>query len=49
MGLLVNGKWQYVWYSTEKNQGEFQRSESQFRHWVTVDGSAGPTGGVMKI
>jgi len=44
MGLLVKGKWQDVWYSTEENQGEFQRSESQFRHWITADGSAGPTG-----
>lgn len=25
-------------------QGEFVRWESQFRHWVTPDGSAGPTG-----
>lgn len=24
--------------------GEFVRSESSFRHWVTTDGSAGPTG-----
>ena len=44
MGLLVKGQWQDVWYSTEENQGEFQRSESQFKHWITADGSAGPTG-----
>jgi len=25
-------------------EGEFIRRESQFRHWVTADGSAGPTG-----
>jgi len=25
-------------------EGEFIRWESQFRHWVTADGSAGPTG-----
>jgi len=25
-------------------KGEFIRSESSFRNWVTKDGSAGPTG-----
>jgi len=44
MGLLVAGKWQDAWYPTEENQGEFVRSESQFRHWITADGRAGPTG-----
>lgn len=44
MGLLVKGKWQDVWYPTEENQGEFVRSGSQFRHWITAGGSAGPTG-----
>lgn len=24
--------------------GEFVRTESSFRNWVTADGSAGPTG-----
>jgi putative glutathione S-transferase len=44
MGLLVNGKWHDVWYDTKASQGRFVRSESQFRNWVTPDGSAGPTG-----
>ncbi|CUS49262.1 MAG: putative glutathione S-transferase [Idiomarinaceae bacterium HL-53] len=44
MGLLVDGKWQDKWYDTEKTGGKFVRSESQFRNWVTKDGSAGPTG-----
>ncbi|WP_432460518.1 glutathione S-transferase family protein [Agarivorans sp. QJM3NY_25] len=44
MGLLVDGEWQDQWYDTAKHQGRFQRSEAQFRHWVTADGSAGPTG-----
>lgn len=44
MGLLVDGKWQDKWYQTEKNQGRFIRSASQFRNWVTKDGSAGPSG-----
>ncbi len=44
MGLLVDGKWYDQWYDTDKNQGRFERSESQFRNWVTADGSAGPSG-----
>jgi putative glutathione S-transferase len=45
MGKLVDGKWHDVWYSTKETGGKFQRSESQFRNWVTADGSAGPSGG----
>lgn len=44
MGLLVDGKWHDKWYDTEKNDGRFIREESQFRNWITTDGSAGPTG-----
>lgn len=44
MGLLVKGQWVDQWYDTDANDGEFARSESQFRNWVTKDGSAGPTG-----
>lgn len=44
MGLLVEGNWQDTWYDTSKTGGRFVRSESQFRNWVTADGSAGPTG-----
>lgn len=44
MGLLVKGEWQDQWYDTEKTGGEFVREESKFHNWVTVDGSAGPTG-----
>lgn len=44
MGLLVDGKWQDVWYDTKATKGRFERSKSQFRNWVTADGSAGPTG-----
>lgn len=44
MGLLVDGKWQDKWYDTSKSGGRFERSEAQFRNWVTADGSAGPTG-----
>ena len=44
MGLLVEGQWQDTWYLTEDNKGRFIRSASQFRNWVTADGSAGTTG-----
>lgn len=46
MGLLVDGEWHDKWYDTEKNDGRFIREESQFRNWITNDGSAGPTGEV---
>ena len=44
MGRLVEGRWQDVWYDTKENKGHFKRAESQFRNWVTADGSAGPSG-----
>ena len=44
MGLLVDGNWQDQWYDTKSTGGAFKRQESQFRNWVTPDGSAGPTG-----
>ena len=44
MGLLVDGQWQDKWYDTEENGGRFEREDAGFRNWVTVDGSAGPTG-----
>ncbi|WP_319782888.1 glutathione S-transferase family protein [Oceanisphaera sp. IT1-181] len=44
MGLLVEGQWVDQWYDTDSNGGKFARSESQFRNWITADGSAGPTG-----
>ncbi|QXT40142.1 glutathione S-transferase family protein [Gymnodinialimonas ceratoperidinii] len=44
MGLLVDGEWQDKWYDTGKTGGAFKRSESQFRNWITADGSAGPSG-----
>ncbi len=45
MGMLVDGEWHDVWYSTKETGGRFQRQDSRFRNWVTADGSAGPTGG----
>jgi putative glutathione S-transferase len=44
MGLLVEGKWHDQWYDTGATGGRFVRRESQFRNWVTPDGSAGPSG-----
>jgi putative glutathione S-transferase len=45
MGMLVDGKWQDVWYDTSSTGGRFLRKDSQFRNWVTADGKAGPSGG----
>lgn len=44
MGLLVDGEWHDKWYDTEEPGGRFIRSDSQFRNWITKDGSSGPTG-----
>ena len=44
MGLLQNGKWVDQWYDTASTGGRFVRNESQFRNWITQDGSAGPSG-----
>ena len=44
MGMLIDGKWHDVWYDTEATGGRFVRSDSQFRNWVTKDGSPGPSG-----
>ena len=44
MGLLIDGVWHDKWYDTKKSGGRFERQESMFRNWVTVDGSAGPDG-----
>ena len=44
MGLLIKGKWQDRWYNTNETNGEFVRENSQFRNWITPDGSAGPSG-----
>ncbi|MDP6745342.1 MAG: glutathione S-transferase family protein [SAR324 cluster bacterium] len=44
MGLLIKGRWHDQWYDTRKSKGEFLRTNSQFRNWITADGSAGPSG-----
>ena len=42
MGLLVDGIWQED--GQRNKDGHFVRPNSSFRHWVTADGSAGPSG-----
>lgn len=44
MGLLIDGVWHDKWYDTDSTGGRFVRKESQFRNWVTPDGSPGPSG-----
>ena len=44
MGLLQDGKWVDQWYDTASNDGRFLRTSSQFRNWITPDGTPGPTG-----
>jgi len=41
MGLLVEGKWQDKWYETKSTGGRYVRKDSQFRDWITADGSSG--------
>jgi len=42
-GLLVNGKWKTD-NEFANEDGEFKRDDSQFRGWLTADGSPGPEG-----
>jgi putative glutathione S-transferase len=44
--MLVNGKWTQNWdpYQSTGKKGEFIRQTSSFRHWITADGRAGPSG-----
>ncbi|MBE1301577.1 MAG: glutathione S-transferase family protein [Alteromonadaceae bacterium] len=37
MGLLVDGKWQDVWYDTKSSDGKFVRQPSKFTNWVGGD------------
>ena len=44
--MLVDGKWTADWdpVQAKDEQGRFVRQVSRFRHWVTPNGEAGPTG-----
>lgn len=44
MGLMINGKWDNDATIPSDARGHFIREASRFRHWVTDDGSAGPSG-----
>lgn len=44
MGLLQEGQWVDKWYDTKSSGGRYIRKESQFRNWLTADGSPGPNG-----
>lgn len=44
MGMLIKGELVDDWLAKEQSEGEFDRMESSFRHWVTADGAAGPSG-----
>jgi putative glutathione S-transferase len=44
--MLIKGKWTSNWHPVQAKDktGRFIRQTSEFRNWVTADGSAGPTG-----
>lgn len=39
-GYLDHGQWHDGWYDTRATQGEFVRTTSAFRHWITADPSS---------
>jgi putative glutathione S-transferase len=43
VGKLIEGVWSGR-HSPPNKDGRFVRAETQFRNWVTADGSPGPTG-----
>jgi putative glutathione S-transferase len=44
MGHMMNGKWSSDDRIPTDARGSFVRADSQFRHWITADGSPGPSG-----
>ncbi|MDH5377450.1 MAG: glutathione S-transferase family protein [Gammaproteobacteria bacterium] len=44
MSLLVDGKLEGDWKKQSTKDGEYKRKDSVFRHWITADGSPGPSG-----
>jgi putative glutathione S-transferase len=44
MGLLVDGVWHSRSHAPEKRDGRFVRAETQFRDWITRDGTPPPGG-----
>ncbi|SDF14642.1 putative glutathione S-transferase [Salipiger thiooxidans] len=43
MGFLKDGEWKDRW-DYNKGDGSFERWNTEFRNWITPDGSAGPSG-----
>ena len=44
MGSMIEGRWQTTEEAAAAPDGSFVRKASQFRNWVTADGTAGPSG-----
>jgi glutathionyl-hydroquinone reductase len=44
MGYMLDGKWNSDDIIPTDARGSFVRADSQFRHWITADGSPGPSG-----
>src|SRR3972149_5025071 len=44
MGLMIDGKWVDDDRISADARGHFIRADSRFRHWITAEGSAGPSG-----
>jgi putative glutathione S-transferase len=44
MGHMIGGKWVNDDRIPADARGDFVRADSQFRSWITADGSAGPSG-----
>lgn len=44
MGLMLHGEWKDDDAIPSDARGHFVRAASQFRHWITADGAAGPSG-----
>ena len=44
MSQLIEGRWQGGRHNPPSKDGRFVRAETQFRNWITADGSPGPTG-----
>jgi glutathionyl-hydroquinone reductase len=44
MGLMMHGEWQDDDAIPSDARGHFIRAASRFRHWITADGAAGPSG-----
>ena len=44
MGQLVDGNWERQSLASLSKGGEFKRSTTAYRNWITADGAPGPTG-----